>query len=50
MAAAMPNARLLELKGVGHFPYVEDPEAFFAAVDRFLRGDWPEGATRLSRQ
>jgi proline iminopeptidase len=45
-AAAMPNARLLELKGVGHFPYVEAPEAFYAAVDQFLRGDWPEHAIR----
>jgi len=44
-AAAMPNARLVELKGIGHFPHVETPEVFFAAVDRFLRGDWPEGAT-----
>lgn len=45
-AAAMPNARLLALKGVGHFPYVEAPEVFFAAVNRFLNGDWPEGAIR----
>lgn len=45
-AAAMPNARLLELKGIGHFPYVEAPEVFFAAVDRFLMGEWPEGAIR----
>ena len=45
-AAAMPNARLLELKGIGHFPYAEAPDIFFAAVDRFLRGDWPEGAIR----
>ena len=44
--AAMPNARLLALKGVGHFPYVETPEVFFAAVNRFLKGDWPEGAIR----
>ena len=43
-AAAMPNARLLELKGIGHFPYVETPDVFFAAVDRFLRGEWPEEA------
>lgn len=49
-AAAMPNARLLELKGIGHFPYVEAPKVFFAAVDRFLSGDWPEGAIRVSRQ
>ena len=45
-AAAMPNARLLALKGVGHFPYVETPEVFFAAVNRFLKGDWPERAIR----
>ena len=45
-AAAMPNARLLELKGIGHFPYVESPEKFFGAVERFLRGEWPEGAVR----
>ena len=44
--AAMPNARLLELKGLGQFPHVEAPEVFFAAVDRFLRGDWPDGARR----
>jgi proline iminopeptidase len=49
-AAAMPDARLLELKGIGHFPYVEAPDVFFPAVDRFLRGDWPEGAIRVSRQ
>jgi proline iminopeptidase len=45
-AAAMPNARILELKGIGHFPYVEAPDVFFAAVDRFLSGGWPEGAVR----
>ncbi len=45
-AAAMPNARVLEMKGIGHFPYVEAPDAFFAAVHRFLEGDWPEGAVR----
>jgi proline iminopeptidase len=49
-AAAMPNARLLELKGIGHFPYVEAPDVFFAAVDRFLKGDWPDSAIRVSRQ
>ena len=44
--ATMPNARLLELKGVGHFPHVEAPDAFFAAVDRFLDGEWPTAASR----
>ena len=45
-ATAMPNARLLELKGIGHFPYVEAPDAFFTASNRFLQGDWPEGTAR----
>lgn len=45
-ATAMPNARLLELPGIGHFPYVEAPDVFFPAVKRFLEGEWPEGATR----
>ena len=36
-AAALPNARMVLLEGVGHFPYPEAPEAFFTAVDAFLR-------------
>jgi proline iminopeptidase len=43
-AALLPNARLLLLEGIGHFPYVEAPGTFFAAVDAFLRGRWPEAA------
>ena len=45
-AATLPNGRLLVLQGVGHFPYLETPSTFFAAVDVFLRGDWPQGAER----
>ena len=41
-AAALPTARLLVLEGMGHFPYVEAPGRFFAAVDVFVRGGWPE--------
>ena len=41
-AAALPTSRLLVLDGMGHFPYVEAPGRFFAAVDVFLRGGWPE--------
>jgi proline iminopeptidase len=36
---ALPEGRLLELEGAGRFPWVERPEAFFAAVNRFLAGD-----------
>lgn len=37
------NARLLVLEGAAHFPWIERPDAFFPAVDAFLRGEWPEG-------
>jgi proline iminopeptidase len=43
---AMPNARLLELPGSGHFPYLETPDRFFADVETFLAGGWPAGARR----
>lgn len=43
-ATALPNARLLLMEGVGHFPYLEAPEAFFAAVERFVHGEWPRQA------
>jgi proline iminopeptidase len=43
-AAALPNARLLLLEGAGHFPYLEQPGRFFAAVGTFVDGRWPEGA------
>jgi proline iminopeptidase len=43
-AAVLPNARFLPMDGIGHFPYVEAPERFFADVDAFLHGRWPQGA------
>lgn len=43
-SGSLPNARLLLMEGVGHFPYLEAPEAFFAAVERFVRGEWPRQA------
>lgn len=36
LADALPNARYLELAGVGHFPEVEASEAFSSALVRFL--------------
>lgn len=38
------EARLLVLSPSGHFPFVEQPEAFFKAVETFLGGEWPAGA------
>ncbi len=36
MAAAIPNARLVIFERSGHFPYIEEPDAFRAALQRFL--------------
>jgi len=35
--AAMPDARLVVLERCGHVPYVEQPDALWAAVEPFLR-------------
>lgn len=43
-AATLPDARLLALPNVGHFPYLEAPDQFFAAIDAFLAGNWPAEA------
>jgi pimeloyl-ACP methyl ester carboxylesterase len=43
-AAGFPNARLLVLSPAGHFPFIERPDTFFPAVDRFLAGGWPPEA------
>jgi len=42
------DARVLWLEGVGHFPWLEDPDVFFPAADTFLRGDWPAGAEHVT--
>lgn len=46
----LPNARLLRLAGVGHYPFYECPEQFFAAVAEFVSGKWPEASGRLSNR
>jgi proline iminopeptidase len=40
-AGAYPNARLLVVRHAGHLAHVEQPAIFFAALDTFLRGQWP---------
>jgi pimeloyl-ACP methyl ester carboxylesterase len=39
--AAMPNARLVTLPGLGHLPFEEDPARSLGPVQRFLRGGEP---------
>ena len=36
LAQTLPNAEFVVLDGVGHFPWVDDPEQFSAAVEAFL--------------
>jgi len=47
-ARALPNARLVTVKEGGHFPWVEEPETVFAAIDTFLSGQWPEAARQVA--
>lgn len=42
-----PDARLLTVAGAGHYPWIENPEAFFPAAGQFLAGEWPKGAERI---
>jgi proline iminopeptidase len=48
-AAHAANACFLPLPGAGHHPYLERPREFFAAADRFLKGEWPQGAEAVER-
>jgi pimeloyl-ACP methyl ester carboxylesterase len=48
-AASLPNARLMLLEGIGHFPYLEARERFNAFVDEFQQGRWPDGAQAVPR-
>jgi pimeloyl-ACP methyl ester carboxylesterase len=36
---SLPNAELLVLEGAGHFPFLDQPDAFAEAVTRFLSAD-----------
>lgn len=46
LAAGLPDARLAVLERCGHVPYVEQPEALFAAVLPFLAEVTRAGVTR----
>jgi pimeloyl-ACP methyl ester carboxylesterase len=45
-AHLLPNARLVTVEG-GHFPWVEEPETVFGAIDTFLSGQWPATARQV---
>jgi pimeloyl-ACP methyl ester carboxylesterase len=46
-SAAFADGRFLQVDGAAHLSMVEQPELVQTAIDVFLRGYWPEGATRV---
>ena len=48
-ARSYPNARLLLVQRAGHLIHLEQPEAFFTAVEQFIAGDWPLAAKQPRR-
>jgi len=47
-AYLLPDARLLTVEGAGHHAFGERPELVMPAVERFLNGEWPEDAVRVT--
>jgi ketosteroid isomerase-like protein len=43
---ALPNARVITIKGGGDKPWATSPATVFAAMRAFMRGDWPLGAVK----
>ncbi len=48
IAAAVPTARLVDLRGAGHFSNLDQPEAFNDALRAFLRGARAPASDRLT--
>jgi len=41
------NGRFLNIHNTGHFPWLEQPETLYKAIDQFLNGEWPELTVNL---
>jgi pimeloyl-ACP methyl ester carboxylesterase len=39
--AAVPGSEMIEIEGAGHFPQLDDPAGFVAAVGRFVANTEP---------
>ena len=50
MAAALPNARLVEIASAGHTPSVERPIPTAEAMLAFLREHFPQPATQIRQR
>lgn len=46
-ARCLPDARILQLERASHSLWLERPEVVLPAMDTFLSGHWPAGATAL---
>lgn len=47
--AGQPNARILVLPGVGHWPHYERPRETLDAINQFLKGQWPARSRAVPR-
>ncbi len=43
---ALPDARILRLKKTAHFPHAERRQIVYRAIEEFIHGHWPAGATK----
>ena len=48
-AAHLPDARLLTVRGAAHMLWLDAPDTVFPAIDRFLKGEWPDAVARVPR-
>ena len=49
LAAGIDGAEMVWFERSGHYPFIEEPEAFWAAVDHFLRGTVDAHGPRATR-
>ncbi len=48
-AFLLPQARLLAIEGGSHSPWIEAPEKVFGAIRKFLEGQWPNEAEKVTK-
>jgi pimeloyl-ACP methyl ester carboxylesterase len=48
-AAHLPDARLLTVQGAAHMLWLDAPGTVFPAIDRFLKGEWPDAVALVPR-
>ena len=49
LLAPFPNPTLIYIEKAGHFPFAEQPQAFFAAVDGFLQKHFSPTLTKYTK-